>query len=73
MAVITQFPAGVKIVEHNSGIRRWIGIQADPSVNPRVIVIIIILLLTRILPYFPMFWYEVILGLRKPLLVPNLK
>jgi len=56
----------------NSGVRRWVGIQADPSVNPGTIVIIIVLL-TRTLPYFHIFWYRVVLGLRKPLLMPTLK
>lgn len=72
MAVITQFAAGVKTVEQNSSVRRWVGIQADPSVNPGVIVVTIVLL-TRTLPYFHMFWYPIALGLRKPLLIPTLK
>ena len=72
MAVITQFPAGVKIVEQKSGVRRQVGIQVGPSVNPGVIAIIIVLL-TRPLPYFHMFWYQVVRGLRKPLLMPTLE
>lgn len=72
MPVITQFPAGVKIVEQKSGVRRWVSIQADPFVKPGVIVIIFGLLI-RTLPYFHMFRHEVVLWLRKPLLMPALK
>lgn len=71
MAVNTQFLAGVKTGKKVS-VRRWEGVQADPSVNPGVVVIIIVLL-TKTLPYFHMFWYQVVLGLMKPLLMPTLK
>lgn len=51
-------------------VRRWVGIQADLSKNPDVITIG---LLTRIFPSFHMFQYQVVLGLRKPLLMLPLK
>lgn len=51
-------------MEQKSGVRRWVGIQADPSVNPGVIVITIVLLI-RILPHFHMIQYQVVLGLKE--------
>lgn len=72
MAVITQFPAGVKNVEQKSGVRKWVNIPVDLPVNEGVIALSIVLL-TRTLPYFHMIKNSVVLGLRKPLLMLTLK
>lgn len=61
MAVIAQFPAGVKNVDQKSGVGKWVTVQ-DPPVNVGVLFLLFCLLHTYV---------QVILGLRKPLLMPT--
>lgn len=62
MAVIAQFPAGVKNVDQKSGVGKWVSVQVDPSANVGVLFLLFCLLHTYV---------QVILGLRKPLLMPT--
>lgn len=41
MAVIAQFPAGVKNVDQKSGVGKWDSVQVDPSVNTGVLFLLL--------------------------------